>query len=44
MAGLVPAIYVFGIKRTEDVGARRLASEATPFLERLRPGMTLNAV
>jgi len=41
MAGLDPAIHVFvAVKGNQDVDARHRRAEATPFFERLWPGMT----
>ena len=40
MAGLVPAIHVFLLRRLPRLMPGTQASEATPFFERLRPGMT----
>jgi hypothetical protein len=41
MAGLVPAIHAFFTEAHQDVDARDIgAAEATPFFERLCPGMT----
>jgi hypothetical protein len=41
MAGLVPAIHVFF---AVSASKRCQASEATPFFERLRPGMTTDGL
>jgi hypothetical protein len=40
MAGLVPAIHVFNVLTRKTWMPGTQASEATPFFERLQPGMT----
>jgi hypothetical protein len=40
MAGLVPAIHVFRFELRKSWMPGTQASEATPFFERLWPGMT----
>jgi hypothetical protein len=41
MAGLVPAIHVFYVADSKTWMPGTQASEATPFFERLWPGMTV---
>jgi hypothetical protein len=41
MAGLVPAIHVF-LCCDQDVDARHIGVQSTPFFERLWPGMTID--
>jgi hypothetical protein len=43
MAGLVPAVHVLlGLEQgKKGVNARRRRAKATPFFERLQPGMTI---
>jgi len=40
MTGLVPAIHVFRLAKAKTWMPGTQASEATPFFERLWPGMT----
>jgi hypothetical protein len=41
MAGLVPAIHVFGTEGIQAVDARHRRAKATPFCERQSAGMTI---